>query len=566
MAPVRRWPPLRLYPEFLRTLSWRATAPLRSFWRRSWLYRRLLKGPIADRVRFYPYDALPRRLEDADALLRGRFRLSGETVEIKEGAIFDKAAPSAEWTRALHAFEWLPPLSAAGGEPARVLATNLISQWIKRNSRYDLPAWAPDVMARRLINLFAHARLVLAHSDVMWRSKLFVSLREQSRALARFGTEAAEGIPRLEAATAIVLSGSCLEDQGKRLDLGIALFEAEIARQILPDGGHVTRSPEALVDAYRLLMMVLDSADAVGKEVPQSLRIAHDRVAPMIRFFRHGDGALALFNGGKECDARMIAGLLARDEVRGQPFGHAPHSGYQRIAAAKTLVLFDCGVPPPDPYSQRAHAGCLSFEFSTASQRLIVNCGSAGTHRERWETALRATAAHSTAVLADKSSGIVLPPGRVREVLGPRLIDGPAKVGSRRVETVYGVTVEASHDAYVRSFGVTHERSLTLSPRGDMLTGVDRLTPDDAIHESREFSIRFHVHPDVRVSALPNGGILLKQANGEGWRFRAQGGGIAVEESVYLGGEVVRRAEQLVVAGSVKNVTTEIGWVFEQVG
>lgn len=566
MAPVRSWPPLRFYPEFLRMVAWRATTPLRSFWRRSWFYRRLLKGPIADRIRFYPYDALPRRLEDADALLRGRFRLNGETVEIREGSVFDKPGPSAEWTRALHAFEWLPPLSAAGGEPARVLASNLISQWIKRNSRYGLPAWSPDVAARRLINLFAHARLVLAHSDVMWRSKLFVALREQSRALARIGCEAPEGIPRLEAATAIVLSGACLEDHGKRLDVGMTLFEAEISRQILPDGGHVTRSPEALVHAYRLLMMVLDSANAIGKEIPQSLRTAHDRMAPMIRFFRHGDGALALFNGGKEGDARMIAALLARDEVRGQPFGHAPHSGYQRMASARTLVLLDCGPAPPGPYSQAAHAGCLAFEFSAAGQRLIVNCGSAGTHREGWETALRATAAHSTAVLADTSSGVVLPPGRVREVLGPRLIDGPVQVETRRVETANGVTIEASHDAYVRPFGVAHQRNLTLSPRGDMLVGVDRLVPVNEARESKEFSIRFHLHPDVRVSALPNGGVLLKLANGEGWHFRAQGGGIAVDESIYLGGDVVRRAEQLVVAGSVKNTAAEIGWVFEHVG
>jgi len=179
---------------------------------------------------------------------------------------------------------------------------------------------------------------------------------------------------------------------------------------------------------------------------------------------------------------------------------------------------------------------------------------------------LRATAAHSTAVLADTSSAVVLPPGRMRAALGPRLIDGPAKVGTRRVETADGVTVEASHDAYVRPFGVVHQRNLTLSPRGNMLAGVDRLAPGDGEHQTRDFSIRFHLHPDVRVSALPNGGVLLKLANGEGWRFRAQGGGIAVEESIYLGGEVVRRAEQLVVSGSVKNAAAEVGWVFEHVG
>jgi uncharacterized heparinase superfamily protein len=566
MAPPapRRWPPLRLYPELIRIALWQAMTPLRALWRGSWLYRRLLKGPITDRIRFYPYDALPRRLEDADAALRGRFRFAGDTLDIKDGSVFDKRPPSSEWARGLHAFEWLPPLSAAGGEPARVLATNLISQWIKRNSRYSLPAWSPEVIARRLIHLFAHSRLVLAHSDVMWRSKLFVSLREQSRAIARVADETPDGVPRLEAAAAVVLSGVCLDDGG-RVESGLQRLEAEIARQILPDGGHVSRSPEVLVHAYRYTMMVTDALNAADRAIPQSVRIAHDRMAPMIRFFRHGDGSLALFNGGSESDPRMIAGLLARDEVRGQPFGYAPHSGYQRIAAAKTLVVMDCGTPPVGAFANDAHAGCLSFEMSTAGQRLLVNCGSAGPHQERWETALRATAAHSTVTLADTSSGTILPAGRARQLLGARLIDGPTQVGTRRVETEHGVTVEASHDAYVHQFGVVHERSLTLGPQGEMLSGIDKLTPRPSSRDSINYAIRFHIHPDVRVSTSQSGGILLKLPNGDGWRFKAQGGGVAIEESVYLGGDTVRRTDQLVIAGAVKDVPVEIGWVFEQI-
>src|SRR5678815_3863778 len=90
MAAPRRWPPLRLYPEMARVALLRALTPLATFWRRTWFYRRLLKGPIADRIRFYPYDALPRRLEDADQALRGRFRFAGESVEIRDGSVFDK--------------------------------------------------------------------------------------------------------------------------------------------------------------------------------------------------------------------------------------------------------------------------------------------------------------------------------------------------------------------------------------------------------------------------------------------------------------------------------------------
>jgi uncharacterized heparinase superfamily protein len=558
--------PLALLPELMRAMLRRAMRGPRVMWRRSWFYRRLLKGPLTDRIVFHPYDALPRRLEDADAVLHGKFRFNGEMVEVIEGSIFDKPAPSQCWAEALHGFAWLPPLSAAGGEAARTLATNLISQWLKRNARYAEPNCSAHVLARRLIHIFAHGRLVLTNSDMLWRSKVFVSLREQSRLLGRIAGEAPEGMPRFEAAAALALCGACLADP-RRLELGLAMVEAEIARQILPDGGHVTRSPEDLVHAYRLITMVMDALTATSQAIPQELRAAHDRIAPMIRFFRHGDGALALFNGGQECDTRMIAGLLARDEVRGQPFAFAPHSGYQRIASGRTLLVMDCGIAPPGGYSTEAHAGCLAFELSASTHRIVVNCGAANDARRAvWDTALRATAAHSTLTLADTSTGAILQSGWARDFLGPRLLGGVIAVETRPVETPQGWMVEASHDGYVAALGVRHERQVTLASQGLSLTGSDRLLPKTKSRNAGvSFAIRFHIHPDVRMSLAQSGDVLLKLPNGEGWRFRASIP-TAVEESVYLGSDTLRRAEQLVLSGTVADAPVDIAWIFEQIG
>jgi uncharacterized heparinase superfamily protein len=560
---------LPLLPDLMRSGARRAATPLRVWGRRSWIYRRFLKGPLADHIVFHPWDAAPRRLEEADSLLRGRFRFHGITVDVPDGvSVFDIVPPSPVWAEALHSFAWLPALSMAGGEAARKLATNLIGQWVKRHSRYSEPVWLPHITARRLAAIFCHGRLVIVNSEMMWRSRLFVSLREQSRMLERIAIEAPDGLPRLEAAAVLALSGLCLDDSPKRLETGLARLEAEIERQILPDGGHVSRSPEALLSAYRHIIMVLEALSAVNEEPPHILRNAHDRMAPMLRFFRHADGALALFNGGAENDPRTIAGLLARDDIRGQPFHHARHSGYQRLATARTLVLIDCGKTPPPPFALDAHAGAGAFELSSGNDRIVVNCGAGGLSHPSWNWALRATAAHSTLTLSDTSSAHILPAGLARDLLGPRLMGGPIEPLSRRVETAQGWSVEAMHDAYVPDFGVRHERQITLSPQGLMVTGRDRLIPMDAAGRpagGRNFAVRFHIHPDVRVSQLEGGGILLKLPGGEGWRFRAGGGTLAVEESVYLGGHVVRRAEQLVVSGVMKDAPAEIAWVFEQI-
>ena len=560
---------LGLIPEALAAVSRELLSPLRIWRRRSLFYRWYLRGPLADRLNFHPYDVLPRRLEDAEALLRGRFRFCCSAVQVAEGSIFDKPAPSREWLDALHGFQWLPPLAAAGGDAARKLATNLFSQWLRRHGKYTEPAWTPQVLARRLVNIFCHGRLVLTNADVLWRSKVLVSLREQSQMLARIAREAPPGLARLESAAAIILSNACLVRDERRLALGLKLLEEECARQILPDGGHISRQPEALLQSYRCLTMVMDALAAMGQELPQSLRSAHDRMAPMLRFFRHGDGALALFNGGHEGDARSIAALLARDEVRGQPFGHARHSGFHRMALAKTMVVMDCGGPPPLAYASEAHAGCLSFEFSSGDQRLIVNCGAGGAGQSKWDDVLTATAAHSTVTIADTSMASVLPAGWLKRLVGPRLLGVQSALTSERTESTRGAKIEASHDGYVEGFGIRHERELVLSDRGLALTGFDRLVPMGSPKRRREsvaFAARFHIHPDVRMSPSQGGDILLKLPGGEGWRFRAGGGQVSTEESVYLGSDAVRRTEQLVITGAVKDSPVEIAWTFEQIG
>jgi uncharacterized heparinase superfamily protein len=128
--------------------------------------------------------------------------------------------------------------------------------------------------------------------------------------------------------------------------------------------------------------------------------------------------------------------------------------------------------------------------------------------------------------------------------------------------------VEATHDAYVPLFGFTHERKVTMSPQGLMVTGADRLVASNGKMGGKppaaglSFAVRFHIHPDVRVSRLEGGGILLKLPGGEGWRFRGGGGEVSVEESVYLGGGVLRRTEQLVISAVSP---AEVAWVFEQI-
>ena len=207
MAAGRKRPAaLALLPEVVGACCWRAWRRLRRWRRRNWFYRRLLKGPLADRIAFHPYDALPRRLEDADALLRGRFRFDGETVEVEGPLDLRSAAAVARLGGGAARFR-LAAAAVGGGRRSGAHAGDQSDQPMAEAQRALFRTGlvaachgaAPDRTSSR------HGRFVLANSDMLWRSKLFVSLREQSRMLARIAGEAPDGLPRLEAAAALAL-------------------------------------------------------------------------------------------------------------------------------------------------------------------------------------------------------------------------------------------------------------------------------------------------------------------------------------------------------------------------
>ena len=82
----------------------------------------------------------------------------------------------------------------------------------------------------------------------------------------------------------------------------------------------------------------------------------------------------------------------------------------------------------------------------------------------------------------------------------------------------------------------------------------------------RRFVIRFHLHPAVRASLVQEGNsVLLRLAGGDGWRFRASGGAIGLQESVYLGvRDAVKRCEQIVIAAATENGEGQVKWAFSR--
>jgi len=484
-------------------------------------------------------DPWPGEADAGREILEGAFPVAGQVVHVGADPWRAEGLTTAA-AEVLHRFEWLRDLRDLGGDAARRKARDLVGGWIESFDRWDRLAWRSDVLAARLASWVATFGFFGESADEPFREAVLASLARQHRHLLGALSAGPDGVARIEALRGAIAASVALGQDGDRLQTLVDRLDAALRDQILTDGGHRARSPRAQVTVLACLVDSRAALRAAGRESTGVLDDAIGRMTGILRLLRHGDGGLALFNGAIEGVVWRLDTLLARTESKARAVGSAPDTGFERLVAGRAVAIMDTGVPTAE--EGMLHAGTLSFEMSVGKERLIVNCGAAPAD-PRWENALRATAAHSTLVIDDTNSTEIDRHGAIGR--------GPTRVRVERWEADGAVWVEAEHDGYAESHGMTHRRRLYLAAGGDDLRGEDVLTysggpgvrPSEAV-------IRFHLHPRVSASVVQNGAAaLLRTASGTGWRLRSAGGALQLQESVYFGERgILQRCRQLVLA------------------
>ena len=534
-------------------------------------YRWRYSGRTPERVLIAPPDL---RLADPQIALEiyyGRFPLSGHLVETGGVSPFQIEVQNRGWQKSLHAFRWLRHMRAAGTDLAAANARALVSDWIAAHGgRISGVAWEPATTAKRIIAWLQHSSVVLQSAEFPFYRAFLKSLAVQIRYLRSTVREMPDGKDRLRARIALAFAALSLPAPPSALRGATRNLADELERQILPDGGHISRNPMVVMELLADLLPLRHTYANQAETPPDALINAIERMLPALRFFRHQDGSLARFNGmGATIHDRVVA-ILRHDDTAGAPLLHAPHSGYERLSMGETTVIADTGLPPPAAVSNAAHAGCLSFEMSSGRQHFIVNCGIDTYGAADFRPLARATAAHSTATLNDTSSARFSHSLRVNDLLGAPLIGGPRHVPCERTDTHGTQGFIASHDGYVSRFGIYHERELDLSAGGSILSGLDRFLRAGGIaakNNGRDLvTVRFHIHPDIKLYQDEQDRLVLTAAHADSWVFSCNEVAPQVEESIHfagLGGP--RRSRQIVLAFKASDIP-EVHWQFTRTG
>lgn len=531
--------------------------------------------------------ALPRNIRSGCAargqdILDGRYRDGDVVVRLSDTAPWALPSTTPRATReALHSFAWLLDLCATIrtiSDPreatfARETGRLLIARWISANEGFSEQAWRPEVAGRRMFCWLTSIEALAEGSGEEWLSAIRQSLAYHARYLARTAELSPSSHGHLVVPMASVLACLALGDAGPRRQRAIQVLSAELKRQILPDGGHISRSPAILLDTLADILILQEAFELSNTPMPQTLQDTLDGMMPMLRFFHTGNGALAAFHGSGMQDPNTIQAVLAADRTHAKPLKYARHSGFHRMSANGTLIIVDAGTAPPLDASTQAHASWLAFELSANEQRIIINCGrSAGTQAESM-LLTRSSHAHSTLSFIDASGGHFISGQWANKSRGARLLGGPSEILSQRHEEhsagYGGQWLELSHDAYAQTFGFRHVRRIYLQERGDDIRGEDRL---EAIEQTGavtpqpgQFALRFHIHPEVKAN-LANGenAVTLTLNSGDIWRFQCKGATVALVNSTMNGPDGPRASKQIVLKGETGVEPISLRWAFKR--
>jgi uncharacterized heparinase superfamily protein len=431
---------------------------------------------------------------------------------------WDNPANAKLWRYNQHYFD---DMNAEAADERALWHHRLLDDWINKNLPGQGSGWEPYPTSLRIVNWIKWSLTGNILPDYA-----IASIAVQIRWLVRRIEWHLMGNHLFANAKALIYGG--LFFQGQEADAwltkGLQILKHEISEQIMPDGGQFELSPMYHALAVEDMLDLINIAGAFGRhDLVQEWGQHVPRMLDWLEIMSHPDGCISFFNDAAFGVAPPNASL--RHYARRLGFQvstslvalrHLKDSGYVRMAAGEFVLIADFGRVGPDYLPGHAHADTLSFELSVAEQRVFVNSGTSeyGISLERQRQ--RGTAAHNTVTIADENSSEVWAGFRVGRRARPLNV-----TVEQRGSMLYA---QASHDGYM------HLSERPLVTRSFELNDT-RLVVTDAVADGTLAEARYHLHPDIKISAFTNHGALLELPEGKQFKVICTGGNLRLEQS-----------------------------------
>ena len=464
-------------------------------------------------------------------------------------------------TKKLHDFGWLPALNI---KTEKELGCLIVDQWINNFSNYNEKYWTFDVITMRLINWISSYDIIFKNSDLIFRSKVINNIVKQAKHLFKNINLINAGIDKIKSLAALILVGNSFEQYEEYTQFGLKNLEDELSDFINKDGFVKTKNPEDLFWTLYFLVLIKEWLILSRKQTPAFINIYINSLGISFKFLRFSNGDLPLFNGANQINTERFYEYL---ESRGYEFENMENifCGYAKIKSKKIEIFMDANNPSSMLHSRNYQAGPLSFELASNGIKFICNSGSGKNLGEELSYLSSSTAAHSTVTINDTSSCIFQKNALVRKYFGNSLIEKHNIFKTEFKNDKEFIQCIIAHDGYEKRFKILHERQITLFKSKNHIEGIDSLKCKNLKNKNLTFSVRFHIHPDIRITKTMGNDILLSSSEGEGWIFRSPQIPTKIEKNLYFGNpDNIKESSFILLEGNIENENTNIIWHLEK--
>ena len=461
----------------------------------------------------------------------------------------------------LHNFCWLPALNI---KTEKELGCLILDQWINNFSNYNEKYWTLDVVTMRLIYWISSYEIIFKNSDLIFRSKVINNIVKQTKHLFKNISLVSSGVDKIKSLAALILVGNSFEQYEEYTQYGLKNLEDELGSFINKDGFVKSKNPEDLFWALYFLVLIKEWLTLSRKQTPAFINIYINSLGICFKFLRFSNGDLPLFNGANHVNTEKFYEFL---ESRGYEFENMENifCGYAKIKSKKIELFIDANNPSSMLHSRNYQAGPLSFELTSNGIKFICNSGSGKNLGEELSYLSSSTAAHSTVTINDTSSCIFQKNALIRKYFGNSLIEKHNIFKQEFKNDKEFIQCIIAHDGYEKRFKILHERQITLFKSKNHIEGIDSLKCKSLENKNLTFSVRFHIHPDIRITKTMGNDILLSSNEGEGWIFRSPQIPTKIEKNLYFGNpDNIKESSFILLEGNIENENTNIIWHLEK--
>ena len=456
----------------------------------------------------------------------------------------------------LHSFFWLFSLDLKSPKND---VQSVIQEWIIKNTEYNISSWEIDTLSKRIISWISNSKIAYEDSSEEYKNKFDEIIKKQINHLINEIERSKWFDDKMISCSAIILTGISYNEKNF-LFYGLKLLKKIIKISFDNEGFPRSRNIRQLVFYLKYFVLIREWLKESQNEIPEYLNEIIFYLGQSYILIHKNTELNFLFNGNQISNNSDFNNYLKR---LGYNFKSENYEigGYIFLKNKKYAIAADLGAPPEKVFSKDYQSGALSFEFLSNNNKIICNSGYFQNYKHQLNLISKSTACHSSLVIDNVSSVSF-----TKQSSGINKINSSLKIFNRKVvkDNNYW-SFEASHNGYIKKFGILHHRKVEFFHEISKLSGLDKIEKKEDFKEYN-FEIRFHLDPEAKVMKTQDGNSIYIGLKNEGWKFTSLNNKISYETGLYFGNKNnFVENQNILITGKTSDKEVLIHWEFEKI-